>query len=157
LRNIEAHAKNTQTRIRSVVTVENTHHRKKRNYVPAKTRAPAGSGPELPILSILSRSPTSGIRTHVVLNEVKTKWFPELTLTDTNAVYPESKKKIVDSVIKFAKKHLIIKGQVFPPSTENPVGIWRITPLGIQMALKNTGNWVPKYTDVHSLMEAEEE
>ena len=85
------------------------------------------------------------------------KWFPELTGIDTNAVYPESKKKIVDSVIKFAKKHLIMKGQAFPPGLENPVGTWRSTALGIERALKESGSWAPKYVDVHSLVEAEED
>ena len=131
--------------------------KRKKNYIPAKTRAPASTSPEVAILSILSKAPTDGVRTRAVLKEVKTKWFSELTPTDNNAIYPESKKKIVDSVIKFAKKHLIIKGQVFPPSVENPVGIWRITSTGIERALKEAGNWRPKYTEARSLIEDEGE
>ncbi|MFI5420851.1 MAG: hypothetical protein ACHQ1H_07770 [Nitrososphaerales archaeon] len=157
MKNKEARTKNITKRARQAVTTEKAQQRKKRDYVPARTRAPTRTSPELAILSILARSPASGIRTYIVLHEVKTKWFPELTVTDTNAVYPESKKKIVDSVIKFAKKHLIMRGEVFPPSAENPMGIWRATSLGVERALKEAGNWVPKYTDVNSLVQTEEE
>ncbi|MDA4130445.1 MAG: hypothetical protein OK457_06715 [Thaumarchaeota archaeon] len=155
MENVKAESENSRRRIRPAVTIEKASKRKK-NFVPAKTRAPASTSPEVAILSILERSPLSGIRTHVVLQEIKTKWFPELTGTDKSAIYPASRKKIVDSIIKFAKKHLIMKGQVFPPSSENPVGIWRVTSLGIERAQKENGSWVPKYVDVHSLIEAEE-
>ncbi|MDA4130457.1 MAG: hypothetical protein OK457_06775 [Thaumarchaeota archaeon] len=97
MENVEAQSENARKRIRPAATLEKASKRNKKKYVPAKTRAPASTSPELAILSILSRSPTSGIRTHVVLQEIKTKWFPELTGTDKSAIYPASRKKIVDS------------------------------------------------------------
>jgi hypothetical protein len=139
LKKVEEKRKNAKTqRAKSAVATERAVKRKKRNYVPAKTRAPSNSSPEIPVLSILSEQPTFGMLTHTVLYKVETEWFPELTELDTKAVYPESKKKIVDSIVKFAKKHLIIKGQVFPPSEDHPVGVWWATPLGMERALKES-------------------
>src|SRR5712692_10381221 len=66
-------------------------NRKKKIYVSTKTRAPARCSSELPILYILAKAPTLGQQTKVVLKEVESKWFKELTVSDLKAVYPESK------------------------------------------------------------------
>jgi hypothetical protein len=131
--------------------------RGKRHLVPAKTKAPARSSPEVAILSILSRSPTSGITTAAVLREVKSKWFTQLNAEDLRAVYPESKKKVVDTVVKFARKHLVEKGQIYAPDEENPVGTWRATSLGLERVFKEREGWQPRYVEVHSLVEGEED
>jgi hypothetical protein len=129
--------------------------RRKKIFASTKTRAPARSSSEVPILCVLAKSPTLGQRTKVVLKEVESKWFKELTVADLKAVYPESRKKIVETIIKFSRKNLVAKGQIHPLSEEN-FGTWRATPKGIERALKEGGNWVPKYVDVHSLIEGEE-
>src|SRR5579862_4462535 len=65
-------------------------------------KAPTSSSCELPILYELLKDPQLGIATKIVLQEVRSaKWFGKLTDDDKNACYPGSKKKIVDSVIKF--------------------------------------------------------
>jgi hypothetical protein len=127
--------------------------RKKRNFVPSKTRAPARSNPEIPILSVLSKSSLLGLQTKVVLKEVASKWFKELSLEDLMAVYPESKKKIVETIIKFSRKNLIGRGEIHPVSEEN-FGTWRATSKGIERALEEGGSWVPKYVEVNSMIEA---
>jgi hypothetical protein len=98
-----------------------------------------------------------GVPTAAVLREVKEKWFPELDVEDVNAVYPESKKKIVDTIIKFSRKHLVEKSLVYAPSEENPVGTWRATSLGLERAFKEQEGWLPRYVEVHSLVEGEAE
>ncbi|MDA4130037.1 MAG: hypothetical protein OK457_04650 [Thaumarchaeota archaeon] len=130
--------------------------RRKRTLVPAKTKAPARSSPEMAILSILSRSPASGIPTAAVLREVKEKWFPELDTDDLGAVYPESRKKVVDTVVKFARKHLVERGEIYAPGTETPIGTWKATMSGLERALKERSGWFPRYVEVHSLVEDEE-
>jgi hypothetical protein len=91
-----------------------------------------------------------------VLREVKEKWFPALDADDLRAVYPESKKKVVDTVVKFARKHLVAKGQIYPVGSENPVGTWKATSSGIERAFKDQEGWHARYVEVHSLIEAEE-
>jgi hypothetical protein len=90
-----------------------------------------------------------------VLKEVESKWFKELTVADLKAVYPESRKKIVETIIKFSRKNLFAKGQIHPLREEN-FGTWKATSKGIERALNEGGDWVPKYVDVHSLVKAEE-
>ena len=119
--------------------------------------APARSSPEIAILSILSRSPASGIPTAAVLSEVKAKWFPALDADDISAVYLASHKRVVDTVVKFAKKHLVAKAQVYAHGANAPVGIWRATSTGIERAFKEQEGWVAGYVEVHSLIEAEPE
>jgi hypothetical protein len=127
--------------------------RKKKIFVSAKTRAPARRSPEIPILCVLAKSPTLGQHTKVVLREIECKWFKELTELDLKAVYSESKKKIVETIIKFSRKNLVVRGEVHPVSEEN-LGTSRATSKGIERALKEGGSWVPKYVEVHSMIEA---
>jgi hypothetical protein len=129
--------------------------RKKKSFVPAKTRAPARSSPEIPILCTLAKAPTLGQPTKVVLKEVENRWFRELTDIDLKAVYPESKKKIVETIIKFSRKNLVVKGEIYPISEEN-FGTWRATARGIERALKEGGSWIPKYVEIDSMIEAKD-
>lgn len=123
-----------------------------RNFVSATTRSPARSSPEIPILCVLSESHLSGVRTKFVLEEVKSKWYRELTATDLRAVYSESKKNVVETVIKFSRKNLVEKGQLYP-ATEDSIGIWKPTVTGIARAQKEAGNWEPKYVEIQSMIE----
>src|SRR5580704_16865430 len=69
-----------------------------------KSKAPASSNPEIPILCILFRN-TEGLRTAEVLREITSKWYAKLNDEDRRARYPGSRQKIVSSVIKFSKKN----------------------------------------------------
>ena len=110
-------------------------------------KAPARRSPEIPILMVLARSPVSGVKTADVLKELKSpNWFPELSLSDLSARYPESKKKVVDTIIKFGRKRLVIRGEIYPLSPENPTGIWRITQIGLERLKKERASWLPKYS-----------
>ncbi|MFI5421812.1 MAG: hypothetical protein ACHQ1H_12655, partial [Nitrososphaerales archaeon] len=80
-----------------------------------------------------------GLQTNVVLKEVASKWFKELSLEDLMAVYPESKKKIVETIIKFSRKNLVVKGEIHPVSEEN-FGTWKATSKGIERTLKEGGS-----------------
>jgi len=90
--------------------------------------------------------------TAAVLREVREKWYPALDAEDLSAIYPESRKKVVDTVVKFARKHLVAKGQVYAPSEENPVGTWHATSKGIERAFTEREGWLPRYVEVHSLI-----
>jgi hypothetical protein len=96
-----------------------------------------------------------GLQTNVVLMEVASTWFKELTETDLKAVYRESKKRIVETIIKFSRKNLVDKEEIHPVSEEN-FGTWKATSKGIERALKEGGSWLPKYVEVHSMIEAKD-
>ena len=151
-RSVPRKTRRTASRLQDALS----YKRKKKIFVSTKTRAPARSNPEIPILCILAKSPTLGQQTRVVLKEVESEWFRELTETDLKAVYPESKKKIVETIIKFSRKNLVVKGEIHPASEEN-FGTWRATQKGIERALKEQRSWTTKYVDVHSMIEIEED
>jgi len=122
---------------------------KKRTRVVTRVRskAPASTSPEIPILYTLLGTPETWALARDVLKEVgSAKWFSELDDDDRKARYPKSKKKIVDSVIKFAKKNLVLKGQVFPPGKDAPLGTWKITRKGSERAAMYGSSWSPKYS-----------
>jgi len=129
---------------------------RRKRYISTRTKAPLHSSCEIPILSVLAKSPSIGLRTRIVLKEVEGKWFKELTTIDLSAVYPNSKRKVVETIIKFAKKNLAGKGEIHPTSGEN-FGIWKATAVGLERAMKAEGKWIPKYVRVSSMIEAGEE
>jgi len=133
-----------------------TKKARRKRYISARTKAPIHNSCEIPILSVLAKSPSLGLRTKMVLKEVESKWFRDLTTTDLGAVYPQSRRKVVDTIIKFSRKTLVGKGQIHPADGEN-FGIWKATQAGIDRAMKAEGKWIPKYTRVFSMIEAEEE
>ena len=108
---------------------------------------------EIPILCTIATS-ISGLRTKLVLEEVENKWFKELTPIDISAIYPKSRRKIVDSTIKYSKKTLVGKGQIYP-ANEGNLGIWKPTQAGIDRATKEGGAWTARYTMKSSLIEDE--
>ncbi len=94
--------------------------------------------------------------TRSVIQEVRNgKWF-KLSYDDLRGRYPGSKKKIVDSVVKFARKNLVMKGEVFPVGEGNPIGIWKITAKGADMAQIRSAFWKPRYS-THDALVIEEE
>jgi hypothetical protein len=129
---------------------------RRKRYVSTWTKAPTHSSCEIPILGVLAKSPNFGLRTKIVLKEVESKWFKELTATDLTAVYPQSRRKIVDTIIKFSRKTLVEKGHIYPVVGGN-FGIWKATQGGIDRAMKSEGKWMPKYARIFSMIEAEEE
>jgi hypothetical protein len=129
--------------------------RKPKAYASVPIKIPSRNAPEVPILVTLAKSP-DGQKTAEVLWQVKKHWFKELSDIDLLARYPESKKRIVDSVIKFGRKHLIGKGELYPPSEENPIGRWRATPAGVKRAQSEEGSWSPSYVETMGLIEDEE-
>jgi|SRR5579872_2447117 len=130
--------------------------RKPKIFHSAVVKIPTRGAPELPILATLAKSP-SGLKTKYVLHQVKTEWFKELGETDLSGVYEESKKGIVDTVIKYARKHLIQKGELYAPSEENPIGTWRATPKGIRRAQSELEGWSPAYVQVSAMIKVEME
>jgi hypothetical protein len=120
------------------------------------SRAPSRASPEIPILATLAKSP-SGLKTKEVLRQVKAHWLQELSETDLAAVYAESKKKVADTIIKYARKHLVEKGELYAPSEDNPIGIWRATAKGMNRALSEQESWKPCYVRVTAVIEIEEE
>jgi len=129
---------------------------KRKRYISGRTKVPSHKSCEIPILSVLSKSPTLGLRTRIVLKDVESKWFKELTATDLGAVYPQSRRKVVDTIVKFSRKTLVEKGQIHPANGEN-FGIWKATRAGIDRAMKEGGLWMPKYARIFSMVETEEE
>jgi hypothetical protein len=112
-----------------------------------KVRGPARRNPEIPILCVLSKSPKLGLKCRFVREELKRKFYPALTLKDLEARYQKSGKKIIDSIIKFAKKHLVLRGEVYALGTLCNRGTWKITPLGLERMLKDESSWFPKYSE----------
>jgi len=129
---------------------------KRKRFISARTKAPLHSSCEIPILTVLAKSPTLGLRTKIVLNNVESKWFKELSTIDLGAVYPHSRRKVVDTIIKYSRKTLVEKGQILPADGENH-GIWKATTIGIDRTMKAEIKWIPKYVRVFSMIEAEEE
>jgi hypothetical protein len=138
--------------------IEKTQVQDSRNNTPQKTRrtkgtkvitqvnakSPASSSCAIPILAVLSESPDNGIEAKAVIREV-IKWFDRLDDQDVNARYAKSKKKITQTVVKYQKKTLAMKGQVFPADGKT-LGIWRITSKGSERVMKEKDTWVPRYT-----------
>jgi len=59
-------------------------------------------------------------------------------------------------VIKFARKNLVIKGQIYPAGEGRPVGVWRATKMGLARASMERNDWVPRYSH-HDAIIIEEE
>ena len=112
-----------------------------------RIRGPSRRNPEIPILCVLSRSPKLGVECRFVREELKRKFYPALSLEDLEARYQKSGKKIVDSVIKFAKKHLVLRGEVYEVGRTCKRGTWQITALGLERMLKEKSAWVPKLSE----------
>jgi len=140
---------------------ENQKSPKRRQDRPIKVitriraRAPACSACEIPILSTLSKAAETGMLTKVVIKEVSTKWFSRLSEDDRNARYPESRKKITQTIIKFARKNLVMKGEIFPVGGV-PLGIWRATQKGLERGLREKDGWRARYS-LHDSVIVEEE
>ena len=81
------------------------------------------------------------------IREVRSaKWFGNLSEDDLKARYPVIRKRlIVDSVIKFARKNLVIKSEVLGVGDGIPLGTWKITEKGLARARDEIGGWTARY------------
>ncbi len=66
------------------------------------------------------------MRAKAIIQEVIANWFSDFSEDDRRARYAESRKKVTQTIIKFSKKNLALKDQVF----SEPIGTWRIKPKG---------------------------
>ncbi len=141
------------TRKKSAAKKTTSDHTTKRKRIGAtkiivKVRAtsPAATSPEIPILRVLAKNSQNGVRTRDALREVSGGvWYPKLNDDDRRARYSASRKKIVDSVIKFAKKNLVLKGEIYAVDEDQPAVIWRITRKGLLRSAMEGNNWSPRY------------
>jgi len=141
-----------------LLTLTNVGSRKRRKVITRlRSKAPAAASPEIPILCVLSRAPNTGVSTGQVLQELQSaKWFGELDEDDRQARYETSKRKIVSTVIKYAKKTLAMKGEVFQVGEAGPLGVWKITAKGLERATMLQAGWKPRYS-FHNAIKIEEE
>ncbi|MFI5420241.1 MAG: hypothetical protein ACHQ1H_04680 [Nitrososphaerales archaeon] len=121
--------------------------RRIRDIFRIKTTAPTSASCELPILAVLSRSAEKGMRALIVVREVASSvWFPELTEDDREACYNRSRKKIVSSVIRWARQNLVMKGELYLPGDgECKAGVWKATAKGLARAKDHGGDWAARY------------
>ncbi len=107
---------------------------------------PSRNAAEVAILTILQRAPAKEMKTKLVLQELRSaKWFPQLNEDDLKAVYEKSRKNLFDSIVKFSKKALVLKTQVLPVGEDCEFGVWKITTIGIERALREGASWTPSY------------
>jgi len=122
-----------------------------------KVLGPARGSPEIPILKVLSKSPKLGLRCKFVREQVKREYYPKLSREDLEARYQNSGKKVTDSVIKFAKKHLVLRGQVYAIGPDCEMGTWKISSLGLERLLREENTWIPKYSEYLAYVPIEED
>jgi len=114
-------------------------------------RAPTSSACEIPILSVLFKEQEVGVPTKTVLQEVRSaKWF-ELSDDDLKARYPKSRRKIIDSVIKYARKNLVLKGAILPVG-DVPIGTWKATGPGLGWFAMKKYEWRPRYSTHNAII-----
>jgi hypothetical protein len=128
--------------------------RRIRDIAGIKATAPTSASCELPILAVLSRSAEEGTRTIVVVREVASSvWFPKLTEDDREACYSRSRKKIVSSVIRWARQNLVMKAELYPPENGGcKAGVWKATAKGLARAKDHGGDWAARYTVHNGIM-----
>jgi len=124
-------------------------HGTKMTLIPVTIRGLSWNNAEVPILSVLERFPETGAETGVVLTEVKKRY--DFSKTDLAAIYASSGKRIIDSIIKFSRKNLIEKAEVYPIGKGCIEGIWKATPRGLQRAATVVGDWTPVYSKYQGL------
>jgi len=97
------------------------------------------------------------MRTRDVLKELRNGiWFDALQEQDLRALCPASKKNLFDTVSKYARKEMVLRGQIFPVG-ESELGWWRMTEAGSARAQGEGLSWAPKYTTHSALLEIESE
>jgi len=109
--------------------------KKQRLWRHIASRAPTSTSCEIPILATLLEK-GSGFRlpARKVIEELTTtsrqRWFPELSEEDLQAGHSSSKRKIVEIAIRFARKNLELKEELYRPSDKHPAGVWGLAMKG---------------------------
>jgi len=149
------YSKSDQSNKRREKTKERKRKKKQRLWRLVSSKSPTVSSCEIPILVALQEK-GSGHRLSArkVIDELtsisRERWFGELCDEDLQARYSESKRKIVEITIRFARKNLELKGELYPPSDKHPAGGWESTMKG-QMRLgawivRREKSWTAKYS-----------
>ena len=115
-----------------------------KRLVEIRVKTPARNASEVPILATLAQVPGYSLKTKDVLKRVR-KYF-ELGEDDLNARYPKSHQLVVNSIIKFSRKELVSKKQLYPIGEECQLGTWKLTPSGLRRARDAAADWQPRYT-----------
>ena len=122
--------------IKSNRKVESKKRRKKqRLWRHITSSAPTSTSCEIPILVTLLEG-RSGFRLSAkkVIEELtitsRQRWFPELNEEDLQARHSSSKRKIVEIAIRFARKNLELKEELYPLSDKHPAGLWEVSMKG---------------------------
>ena len=119
------------------------------------SKSPTASSCEIPILVTLHEKGSEfKLPARKVIEELtsttRERWFKELREEDIQARYPSSRRKIVEITIRYARKNLELKEELYPPSNEHPGGSWEITTKG-RMRLRDwmvrgEYSWIAKYS-----------
>jgi hypothetical protein len=109
------------------------------------SKAPTVSSAEVPILRVLSDAPQKRLPAKLVIETVGAsgKYFEKLCDNDLAARYVGSHRKIIEIIIRFARKNLVMAGMILSPGAE--AGVWEITPKGLER-IRNSQNWRAKYS-----------
>jgi len=132
--------------------------KKQRLWRHITSKAPTSASCEIPIIvALLERGSGFRLPAKKVIEELTTtsreRWFPELNEDDLQARHPNSKRKIVEIAIRFARKNLELREELYPPSDKHPAGTWEVAMKG-KMRLggwrvRGEGSWRAKYS-VHT-------
>jgi len=92
--------------------------------------------------------------TKTVLQELKSaQWFGKLSDDDRSALYAKSRRRVVDSVIKFSRKNLVIRNEIYPVGQGMPTGTWKATKKGLERFAKEKEGWIARYRIHDAILE----
>lgn len=77
----------------------------------------------------------------------------ELSDDDRSALFTKSRRRVVDSVIKFSRKNLVIRGEMYPVGPGIPAGTWKATEKGLHRFAKEKDGWTPRYRIHDAILE----
>jgi len=105
--------------------------KKQRLWRHIASKAPTSTSCEIPILvTLLEKGSGFRLSAKKVIEELTTtsrqRWFPELSEEDLQARHSSSKRKIVEIAIRFARKNLELREELYPPSDKHPAGVWEV-------------------------------
>jgi len=61
----------------------------------------------------------------------------------------------VDTIVKFSRKHLVLKGQIYPVGVGCKQGVWKATQLGLERVERERGIWSPRYSEYKALLKTD--
>jgi hypothetical protein len=114
------------------------------HQVLSTVRAPSWRNAEIPRLEVLSKSPNGASTTKGVLRQVQRRY--NFSQKDLAGRYAISGSSVVDTIIKYARKNLVMRNEVFASGVKCTVGEWKITRKGKERALRECSEWAPKYS-----------